>query len=68
VTNKHTYSGEELLNREANWMWQNEMPSEVVSRIRILSITWNMHGKQIKQNLHELLRPDIKHHIIAISS
>lgn len=59
------------VQREPIWEWENEKnaPDALSTKVlRILSITWNMNAKKPDKDITNLLRPDIKHDLIAIGS
>lgn len=59
------------LTRPPVWSYEDEKeaPDALSSEtLRILSVTWNMNAKKPPKDLHELLRPEIKHDIYAIGT
>ena len=65
------------LKRNPVWCWEPD--SEVISleetkagdeceALRVLAITWNMHGQREPDNIEDLLRLDIPHDMYVIGT
>lgn len=64
-------TNKERLKRAPVWNWEEDKDKHdalETSRLRILTITWNMNAKKPPADLSPLLRPDIKHDIYAIGT
>ncbi len=51
--------------------WSEEEADELLrdkKELKILCVTWNLHGKKGPSNLKGLLLGDVKHHIYVIST
>jgi hypothetical protein len=58
------------LTRDPFWEWAEETRQDPfdTNQLKVLCVTWNMHGQAEPESFNDLLRPDIHHDIYAIAS